>query len=722
MWTPFFILVLISASLIHAFIPKHGFSDLSYTTEKRHSLKKRQYDAPNAAGHGKQADSSTKIEDVMNQLNAQAQQSGVACASDVLFVLDATGSMKQVFDDSLQYIAKVLEGLTISPDGDHVGLVEYSSLHKQREKIPLGSITEPARLTKAVLALPFFSGVTATGAALEFADHALRLRRPNVRTSVVVITDGYSYDTTETSAETLRKHPNTFTYVVSIGNIFLKSGLEEIAGSEKRVLYGPSTYGQLVRFIKACHGDATDNDHTLSRVPAIGSRNLTQMKLTPSQYTSTSTDEKGRNLIPTTHVPEFTGEERRAHGPSTITYDQTPRHTPTSRGTTTPASARSTTSTPTTATSTTSTSATTRSRTSAPATTRSTTSRPATTRSTASTPTTATSTTSTPATTRSRTSTPATTRSTTSRPATTRSTTSTQITGRSTTSTPVTARSTTGTTVTARSTTGTPATTRSTTGTPATARNTTGTPTTARSTTGTPNTAVSGKAGAPGMAPSGYDTALSTDDNAATETALIDDVLSEANIMPARTPADNQTQPKCRFDIVLVFDSSSSPPKGFQEQLDAAGRVVDTFDVGPNATQVAAVEFAGDRKNVLFGFTDSPDKLSTKKKLASTKYQGGKPHTNEALLKSADMIRGDTRAPKPKSIVVVFTTGDSKEDPSRGAEQLRRVGATIYVLADDNGQKNRVELELIAGSPSRVYITSKVSALVDELHTVQLIC
>ncbi|KIH69587.1 von Willebrand factor type A domain protein [Ancylostoma duodenale] len=145
-------------------------------------------------------------------------EDNVACPADVLFVLDATGSMKDVFDDSLNYITKVLQGLTISPNADRVGVIVYSSSTKQKEKIPLGSINDPAELTKAIQGLPFLSGTTATGAALGFAEQALRNRRADVHTTVVVITDGFSYDSPDRYAAKLRNHPNTIVLAVSMGH------------------------------------------------------------------------------------------------------------------------------------------------------------------------------------------------------------------------------------------------------------------------------------------------------------------------------------------------------------------------------------------------------------------------------------------------------------------------------------------------------------------------
>ncbi|EYC17802.1 hypothetical protein Y032_0029g1878 [Ancylostoma ceylanicum] len=249
------------------------------------------------AQQNEQYEGSAGLQDVMFELDAIAQESGVACPADVLFVLDATGSMKDVFEDSLNYITKVLQGLTISPNADRVGVIVYSSSTKQKEKIPLGSINDPAQLTKAVQALPFLSGTTATGAALGFAEQALRNRRADVHTTVVVITDGFSYDSTERTATQLRNHPNTVVLAVTMGHVFLRRELEKITGSAETVLSGPTSYGQLVKLIKTCENDNAKQE------------NQDENEGSASLRSYATTDNLGRYLVSIPPVPEYSGDE-----------------------------------------------------------------------------------------------------------------------------------------------------------------------------------------------------------------------------------------------------------------------------------------------------------------------------------------------------------------------------------------------------------------------------
>lgn len=223
------------------------------------------------------------LKDVMFAIDKVAEESGVACPADVLFVIDATGSMREVFNSCLEFVTKVLEGLTISDTQDRVGVVLYSSPERKRLRIPLGSINDPLRLVKSIRALPFLSGITATGAALQLAELALKARRPDVRTSVVVITDGFSYDDVGGYASQLRGLPNTHVYAVSLGETRLKKGLELISGSADTVLYGPLSYGRLVKLIKFC---------------GEGSKVTRPVDTATVHYVEMATDNTGRYLVP----------------------------------------------------------------------------------------------------------------------------------------------------------------------------------------------------------------------------------------------------------------------------------------------------------------------------------------------------------------------------------------------------------------------------------------
>jgi hypothetical protein len=54
------------------------------------------------------------------------------CGPDVLFVLDSTGSVRLVYEEQKKYILDVAQQMEIAPNGQHVGLILYSSRLRQR--------------------------------------------------------------------------------------------------------------------------------------------------------------------------------------------------------------------------------------------------------------------------------------------------------------------------------------------------------------------------------------------------------------------------------------------------------------------------------------------------------------------------------------------------------------------------------------------------------------
>lgn len=189
---------------------------------------------------------------IMLAMDEEAAVLGVNCPADVMFIIDATSSVREVFQESINYVEKVIEGLDIQPTVDHVGAILFSSQKKQRVKIRLGEHKDSGSLMNAIDKLPFFAGITSTGHALEFASKHTDGRRDNVTLNFVVITDGWANDDLESGAATLREIPNSNVFAVAVGETYLQKGLESIAKNTDNVLIGSMSYGTLVKKIKNC--------------------------------------------------------------------------------------------------------------------------------------------------------------------------------------------------------------------------------------------------------------------------------------------------------------------------------------------------------------------------------------------------------------------------------------------------------------------------------------
>lgn len=124
---------------------------------------------------------------------------------EVIFVLDASGSVHTDFVRQTDFISSVVQPLTIQPNAHRVALIEYSGVSRQQIKIHFEDFQASKEgLITAIKSLPFFSGTTATGKALELAKTLLPSARRGVPVFVITLTDGYSQDLVNASADALR--------------------------------------------------------------------------------------------------------------------------------------------------------------------------------------------------------------------------------------------------------------------------------------------------------------------------------------------------------------------------------------------------------------------------------------------------------------------------------------------------------------------------------------
>ncbi|KAF8353691.1 hypothetical protein PRIPAC_95314 [Pristionchus pacificus] len=149
---------------------------------------------------------------------------------DLLFVVDASGSMKTAWSRQLQCVEKIARP---AAGRSKVGVIIYSSKYKHRLHIPFAR-HDAATLNSMIQALPFHGGVTNTGEALFEAVRVLERERPQ-RVAVITMTDGYSWDALDRGSAQIRSIPGTTTYAVALEDIVLKKELDILAGSPERV-------------------------------------------------------------------------------------------------------------------------------------------------------------------------------------------------------------------------------------------------------------------------------------------------------------------------------------------------------------------------------------------------------------------------------------------------------------------------------------------------------
>lgn len=103
---------------------------------------------------------------------------------------------------------------------------------------------------------------------------------------------------------------------------------------------------------------------------------------------------------------------------------------------------------------------------------------------------------------------------------------------------------------------------------------------------------------------------------------------------------------------------------------------------------------------------------------------GGTTDTERALQKAHDEITGPgVRGGKVLPIVLVFTDGFSRTDPTEIAKQIHRKSVLVFAIGVANGQYvNEKELQAIASNPSNVYLDSTFQKLKDTLTQLSKSC
>ncbi|CAG9539275.1 unnamed protein product [Cercopithifilaria johnstoni] len=175
------------------------------------------------------------------------------CISDTLFVVDSTSSVRQFFEEHRNYIAEIIN--LILPEFDNearIGLIEYSSPLRRQIKLPFIVHKNRTEIVETVKKLPFFAGITATGAALELALQLLQNRRTNMLTNVVVLTDGFSYDLVDEPSLMLHRLQNVRTFTVTVTDSWREYELNTIAGEQSRVFKGRNSVRELAKALTTC--------------------------------------------------------------------------------------------------------------------------------------------------------------------------------------------------------------------------------------------------------------------------------------------------------------------------------------------------------------------------------------------------------------------------------------------------------------------------------------
>uniref|UniRef100_A0A3P8XBR1 Collagen type VI alpha 6 chain n=1 Tax=Esox lucius TaxID=8010 RepID=A0A3P8XBR1_ESOLU len=176
-----------------------------------------------------------------HEVVAVTDECSKASVADIVFIVDESGSIgNENFHLVRGFIHNIVEGLNVGLNGVRVGIVLYNE--KASVQVFLNSSQEKSSILTFIKLLPYRSGGTKTGEALDFARKNMFImergsrKQEGVQQVAIVITDGESQDNVTSRAAALRRSGVTV-YAVGIKDADEKE-LKQIASypAKKHVL------------------------------------------------------------------------------------------------------------------------------------------------------------------------------------------------------------------------------------------------------------------------------------------------------------------------------------------------------------------------------------------------------------------------------------------------------------------------------------------------------
>ncbi|RCN28533.1 von Willebrand factor type A domain protein, partial [Ancylostoma caninum] len=158
---------------------------------------------------------------------------------DMVFVLDASGSIEEIYSEQVRWTASLSDVLPIHQDAVRLAMIQYAGY--PLTEFSLNSYSDRDDVVKHLQDMNFQSGVTRTGYALKSAEDELfsedRGARHNATKIIALFTDGLSIDDPLKPSEHLRRK-GVKIYVVSVSADGFIPEMQRIAGDSSNV-FGP---------------------------------------------------------------------------------------------------------------------------------------------------------------------------------------------------------------------------------------------------------------------------------------------------------------------------------------------------------------------------------------------------------------------------------------------------------------------------------------------------
>ncbi|KAJ1101693.1 hypothetical protein NDU88_006758 [Pleurodeles waltl] len=164
-------------------------------------------------------------------------------------------------------------------------------------------------------------------------------------------------------------------------------------------------------------------------------------------------------------------------------------------------------------------------------------------------------------------------------------------------------------------------------------------------------------------------------------------------------------------DIYFLIDGSGSIfPDDFQDMKTFMNELIGMFQVGGSQVRFGVVQYS-DYPNIEFTISEYTSQKSLKKAVQSIDQLGGGTSTGAALtyMKSLFIKAADDRPHKVSQSLVIITDGESQDQVTEPAEELRDDGITIYAIGVQSAIKE--QLRDIAGSDDKMFFVNNFDSL-----------
>ncbi|VDP17166.1 unnamed protein product [Onchocerca flexuosa] len=160
------------------------------------------------------------------------------CGVDLLFLLDASGSLEKIYTQHINWTNQLIETLLL-PDNDqvHIAMIQYAET--PIIEFSLNTYRDLRDIISHIMTINFKSGGTKTGKALLAAKTELfseeKGARKNASKIIILFTDGLSLDDPIKHAQHLREVEKVKIYTVSVGSDDFGPEISSIAGGKSNI-------------------------------------------------------------------------------------------------------------------------------------------------------------------------------------------------------------------------------------------------------------------------------------------------------------------------------------------------------------------------------------------------------------------------------------------------------------------------------------------------------